>query len=170
MKLSKHISRKKGFTLIELLIVIGIIAVLAAGLLAVLDPIDQLRRGRDSTRRGATVEITNALNRYYASSQQFPWGTQSTGPVNITAMVFGGVIGTLTNSNEIKTNFMAGIPTGRAIYLYTDTDQNVYTCFQQEARAPNVADVYLSQAAWPYQTGSSCVAPSGGTACWFCAR
>ena len=44
-----HISqKKKGFTLIELLIVIGILGILAAGLQAAIDPIEQLKKGQDS--------------------------------------------------------------------------------------------------------------------------
>ena len=40
----------QGFTLIELLVVIAIIAVLAAVVVIVLNPLELMRRSRDSTR------------------------------------------------------------------------------------------------------------------------
>ena len=67
MKVSSTISshkNKKGFTLVELLIVVAILGILAAGLLAALDPIDILKRGRDSNRRSlTTVTCTQPLLR-----------------------------------------------------------------------------------------------------------
>ena len=49
MKLSTHISSKigmkKGFTLLELLVVIAILGILAAGLLAAIDPLELINKG-----------------------------------------------------------------------------------------------------------------------------
>lgn len=63
----------KGFTLIELLVVIGILGILAAALIATIDPFEQLKKGRDTTTRNAALEYLNALTRYYATHGEFPW-------------------------------------------------------------------------------------------------
>lgn len=52
---------KKGFTLIELLIVIAILGVLAASLLAFIDPFEQLARTRDIGRVSALRQLGKAL-------------------------------------------------------------------------------------------------------------
>ena len=41
----------KGFTLLELLIVISLIGVIAAGLLAVLNPMEQISKANDAKRK-----------------------------------------------------------------------------------------------------------------------
>jgi len=65
---------KKGFTLIELLVVIGILGILAIGILAAIDPFEQLKKGRDTNLRNVTVEYVNACTRYYATHGVLPWG------------------------------------------------------------------------------------------------
>ena len=68
----------RGFTLIELLIVIALLGALAVGLLATIDPFEQLKKGRDTSQRNTTAEFYNANLRYYATKGNFPWGTGST--------------------------------------------------------------------------------------------
>jgi len=70
-----------GFTLIELLVVLGILGILAAGLLAAIDPFEQLKKGRDTNMRNTVIELLNATTRYYATHGDLPWcaaGTCST--------------------------------------------------------------------------------------------
>lgn len=57
---------KKGFTLIELLIVIGIIAILAAVTLVVLNPAEMLRKARDSQRLQDLDSLGSAISLYLA--------------------------------------------------------------------------------------------------------
>ncbi len=168
MFLPKHnVQHKKGFTLIELLIVIGILGILAAGLLAALDPLDQLRRGRDSNRRNVATELVGALDRYYAVTGSMPWGTGAT-TVNDITTITGNIISTLVNSGELKSTFANGIPTGRTINLISDASTNIYSCFQPEAKAGNVDQNSIYTATGnPPTIGATC---PGAATCYFCAR
>lgn len=64
---------KKGFTLVELLIVIALIAILSVAVLATINPIEQANKARDSRVQNDAAEVMNAYERYYASSQEYPW-------------------------------------------------------------------------------------------------
>lgn len=63
----------KGFTLIELLVVIGILGILAAALVATIDPFEQLQKANDSKIKNMAVEFLNANIRYYTNQTAFPW-------------------------------------------------------------------------------------------------
>lgn len=63
--------QSKGFTLIELLIVIALIGALAVGLLAALDPIEQINRGRDSGSQSMATEYIKAQERYFANNAAY---------------------------------------------------------------------------------------------------
>ena len=59
--------QKKGFTLIELLIVIGIIGILAAAVIVVLNPAELLAQARDGTRLSDIDSVASGINLYIAS-------------------------------------------------------------------------------------------------------
>ena len=59
----------------ELLIVIGVLGILAVGLLAAIDPFEQLKKARDTNNRDAAIELLEASQRYYASHTDLPWLT-----------------------------------------------------------------------------------------------
>lgn len=52
----------KGFTLVELLVVIAIIAILAAVVVLIINPLELIRRGRDSTRLSDFANLQTAIN------------------------------------------------------------------------------------------------------------
>jgi len=64
----------RGFTLIELLIVIALLGALAVGLLATIDPFEQLKKGRDTSQRNTTAEFYNANLRLLRNQGQLSLG------------------------------------------------------------------------------------------------
>lgn len=68
-------ARNTGFTMIELLVVIAVIGILAVALLATLNPLEQIRKGRDTRTRSDMAQLTSAIERYNASLGYFPWQT-----------------------------------------------------------------------------------------------
>jgi prepilin-type N-terminal cleavage/methylation domain-containing protein len=168
MKLSKHISHKKGFTLIELLIVIGILGILAAGLLAAIDPLEQLKRGRDTQRRNVTVELNNALLRYYAVQGSMPWGTTLT---NVAlSSITNTVIGTLITSGELKSSFSIGVRNiGGDIRVVGNSD-DIYTCFNPESKSirSDPSTVYGAVSAGSATLPTTAAGCPGSSTCVFC--
>ena len=56
----------KGFTLVELLVVIGILAILTASVVIILNPAELLRQARDSQRFTDLDAVRNAISLYLA--------------------------------------------------------------------------------------------------------
>lgn len=121
--------RYAGFTLIELLIVIALIGILAVALLSAINPLEQLRKGRDSSRRADSAELLNAVERFYASYQCYPWdapgGVCNTTPANLSGTVNPSFTASpegnsyqLLAKNELKQQFADRLgSTGSPSYL-----------------------------------------------------
>lgn len=98
--------RAKGFTLIELLIVIGILGVLAAAVVVVLNPAELLAQSRDSQRLSDLGNINSALAFYAANATT----------VTIGATAKHSQATTATDTCQ------AGTPAGLASSTYRDVD------------------------------------------------
>lgn len=147
----------KGFTLMELLIVIGVLGILAAGLLAAIDPFEQLKKARDTNNRNATIELMSSLTRYYASHGAFPWNMTS--PATACNRDTGGalegfgaitdaglsiqdsrmsacILASVVTDGELKDTFMTGIGS-TDIYIGSDPDDvsDLMVCFVPEGRS-----------------------------------
>lgn len=62
----------KGFTLIEILIVVVLLGILAVAVLSAINPIEQIRKARDSGRKSDAAELLNSYERYYTTFQEYP--------------------------------------------------------------------------------------------------
>ena len=115
--------RISGFTLVELLIVIALLGVLAAAVLAAINPLEQANRARDAKMRSDASQLLAAIDRYYVSANHFPWfavgQTDEAAYGFISAATLGvagpGICGTsctginyglLISNNELKSEFM----------------------------------------------------------------
>src|SRR5258708_17703790 len=75
-------SSQKGFTLIELLVVLGILGILAAVLLAAINPIEQLNKAQDAGLKEAATQFVTANTAYYSTHNAFPWFSVANGGTN----------------------------------------------------------------------------------------
>jgi prepilin-type N-terminal cleavage/methylation domain-containing protein len=126
---------QKGFTLIELLIVIALLGALAMGLLATIDPFEQLKRGQDSQKQNIVTEFVNATTRFYANNQSLPWGNAALGTVALSGAVPQAAIASLVNESELKKGFQ-NIDTTimQSIIVSSGINTNVVACFQPASK------------------------------------
>lgn len=137
-----------GFTMIELLIVIAILGILAVAVLSAINPLEQIRRGRDTGSRSDAEQMINAVERYYASKGYMPWQTAES---DTTAFTWAAsaptadaqwvdTLSKLVESDEIKSGFTARVmkTTANPIYLFydgTSTSNSVYACFVPQSKS-----------------------------------
>lgn len=179
---------EKGFTLIELLVVIGVLGILATGLLATIDPLEQFRKGADSNRKTTALELQNAITRYYSVHGTFPWDSAANGgagcnggvaPSGLAVSLGNGdsafntgtlpakCLGQLVVEGELKATF----PTQYAILsklFITDTtvgtSKSEIICFDPDSKSEStrVETKYTV-------TGGACD-PATSSVCYWCAQ
>jgi prepilin-type N-terminal cleavage/methylation domain-containing protein len=166
-------SRTKGFTLIELLIVIALLGALAVGLLATIDPFEQLKKGRDTSSRNTVTEFYNANLRYYSTKGDFPWNAGQSTTASLNASSVNGMsswINELVAAGELKDRFMDLAGTGNLakVFVTSTGAEQLAVCFRPESKA------FQADPATQYQIdgATSSVAckstTSSGTDCYFC--
>ncbi|MBI2103903.1 prepilin-type N-terminal cleavage/methylation domain-containing protein [Candidatus Woesebacteria bacterium] len=73
MQNAKNKVQNWGFTLVELLIVIALLAAIALIVLSAINPVEQSNRAHDTRFAADSGQLISALERYYASRNQYPW-------------------------------------------------------------------------------------------------
>ena len=163
---------RAGFTLIELLIVIALLGALAVGLLATIDPFEQLKKGRDTSLRNTTAEIYNANLRYYAAKGNFPWGTGSTfTAAGVNTM--GSYVTDLINAGELKNRFMDLAGTGKLgkILVTSTAAEHIAVCYRPESKSFQIdANTLYSSDGAAVASGCKSQTSTGGTDCYFCVQ
>ncbi len=151
---SKIKNQKSGFTLVELLIVIALIGILAAALIATLNPIEQINKARDSRFKNDAAELLAAVERYYASNQDYSWGDGTEDYDDVGEAVLSGVCGDATcatsgeliTTGELKSSFRkkeqfasGSDDIDRLHVIYNSTEQSTYVCYEPKANTNKVA-------------------------------
>lgn len=153
----------KGFTLIELLIVIALLGALAAGLLAAIDPFEQLKKGSDTSIRGQAETLYNASIAYYAQRSALPTGLVSGG--NYTASNLGAVISDLASAGELKADFfnLAGTAKLSNINVNVPSNESIVVCYAPQSKAFR-NDQYTKY----NSTGNTVAGCPGSAGCYQC--
>mgnify|MGYP001097942916 CR=1 FL=1 len=167
---------KKGFTLIELLIVIAILGILAIGLMAALDPLEQLKRARDTATRNTVEEFYNACLRYYSVQEEFPWTTSAQPTVNLTTVI-STYIQSLVDSGELKSRFTENTKALGRIYLTSEhadfltNMDDIAVCFAPESKAVRGDDNSAFDAGGNTSGVTGCPTTDfSSETCYWCAR
>lgn len=150
-----------GFTLVELLIVIALLGVLAAAVLAAINPLEQANRARDAKYKSDASQLLAAIDRYFVSKDEFPWmtvtpltydsaddaiGFMSARDENIgvcTGTCIGDTgSGELITNNELKTEFQKRdfiTKTGALDLLYigkvSGASESIYACYVPRSKS-----------------------------------
>lgn len=128
-------TNKFGFTLIELLIVIALLGALAAGLLAALDPFEQLKKGTDTGIRNTVSEIHGGFIRYYAIKNSLPWGDSGIVTAVADGPSFTNYLQSVIDTGELKTDFFKLAGKHLSHIYVTATADTITVCFQPKSKA-----------------------------------
>ncbi len=173
---------QKGFTLIELLVVLGILGILAAALLATINPVEQLNKAQDTNLKNVAAQFVSANVRYFSVKNALPWNSTASGGAacytsgttlasvpmsNLTAC-----IQTLITEGELKQSFSNSNNLNQAIVTnpnpQTNNTADTIVCFQpkSESQQRDSNTRYTQSGA----TGTSCKSQGGTNNCYWCAQ
>jgi prepilin-type N-terminal cleavage/methylation domain-containing protein len=170
-------SSSKGFTLIELLVVLGILGILAAALLAAINPIEQLRKGQDTSLKNIATEFVDSNTSYFSVQNAFPWPTCYAGAMDggVAMSSLGNCLQALVTSGELKQSF-TNTPNStlqQIIVTYPDplnaNNNGVVACFQPQSNSQQL-DPNTKYTQTGASGGNGCKSQGGNTSCYWCSR
>ena len=129
--------KQAGFTLIELLIVIALLGALAVGMLAALDPFEQLKKGTDTGIRNTVSELQGGIIRYYAVKQgEMPWSPlTSIGPVDASSGYTTIGINKIVAAGELKPDFSSLGANQLEKITVIGTNESATVCFRPKSKS-----------------------------------
>lgn len=191
-KLKKLLGLSKktaGFTLIELLVVIGILGVLAAALVATIDPFEQLKKAQDANTKNALVEYLNANVRYFTTRNTFPWDTVANGGsacnggaapsaatnpnISLNDTPLNTCTTALVNEKELKSGFQTATTILKEIFVTYDLAENTLTgCYrpQSTSQRKSLATIYNKDGSAVASPQTACEGNGGTTQCFWCTK
>jgi prepilin-type N-terminal cleavage/methylation domain-containing protein len=139
-------AKQDGFTLIELLVVIAIIGILAVAVLAAINPIEQINKGRDTQANADASQLVSAVERYFTNSNPpaYPWSVAVNGytPTAINpedaflldSVTAGGDwtwLDNLAATQEVKDTFANRLKNSTKLIVFKAAGANVptYACY-----------------------------------------
>ena len=184
--LKKIFKQKKGFTLIELLVVIGILGILAAALVATIDPVEQLNKATDANVKNTVVEYITANIRYFTTHQAMPWADLTapascytsppvvpSGAALSTAQMIG-CTGALISDGELKTSFSTATNILKNINITGGANNAVIGCFIPVSKSQlKDQNTKYNITGTPYATPTTTCKGWGGsgvTDCYWCTQ
>lgn len=179
----KSLKRNAGFTLIELLVVIGILGILAAALIATIDPFEQLNKAQDANVKNTVVEYINGSIRYYTTHQAMPWadtaapaacqnsGTPPSASLLTTAQM-QSCTDALISDGELKASFTGATNVLGKVYITAGANNAIIGCFLPVSRSqlkdPNTKYTQSGEAIASPTT--ACKGYGGATDCYWCTQ
>lgn len=143
--IAKYAANSAGFTMIELLVVISVIGVLAVAVLSSINPIEQINKGRDTRTRSDAAQLVNAIDRYVAIHEEYPWNTLASTAFDVAFTMNNNEWNTaaddwadlLVSTSEVKDSFIARQVSEQALFVFKPIgyDSNVTTCFVPASNA-----------------------------------
>lgn len=133
---STYFSHASGFTLIEILIIIALLSAFVLGLIATIDPFEQLKKGADTSLSNASTDVYNAIILSYTSHGTMPF-TSDVSEISLSSQEGQNIIHQLEQSGDLKKNFSTlAADHLDSLYVTASTDgQTLSICFQPESKS-----------------------------------